>query len=89
MSLSSFDSQSAVADRRLEECKSLVRGQDFNGENEHRVISFDPNAHLVDANWSKLGKWLHALPVPLVAVRVKATPQQIKNVKIYRKLLIS
>ena len=74
-----------MADRRLEECKSLVRGQDFTGENEHRVVTFDPNSHLVDANWSKLGKWLRELPVPLVAVRVKATPQQIKNQKISRK----
>jgi hypothetical protein len=76
-----------VADRRLEECKSYVRGQDFTGENEHRVVTFDPNSdHLVDANWSKLGQWLRALPVPLVAVRVKATPQQMKTLKISRKI---
>lgn len=76
-----------MADRRLEDCKTYVRGQDFTGENEHRVVTFDPNNdHLVDANWSKLGKWLRALPVPLVAVRVKATPQQMKTLKISRKV---
>jgi hypothetical protein len=65
---------------------SMVSGQDFTGENEHHVVSFDPNTHhLVDANWSKLGKWLHELPVPLVAIRVKATPEQLKSLKITRK----
>ena len=70
----------------MDECKAFVRGQDFTGENEHRVVTFDPNKdHLVDANWSKLVKWLGALPVPLVAVRIKATPQQMMNLKITRK----
>ena len=80
---SEFNATSAAADRRLEECKAKVSRQSFDGEHEGTVMTLDPGLHLVDNNWKKFGDFLKELN--LVAVRVKATPAQIKALGVKRK----
>lgn len=46
-------------------------------------MTLDPNLHLVDNNWKKFADFLKELN--LVAVRIKATPAQIKALGIKRK----